>query len=299
MTAEELVAGPGRLDVVVAGLIGVPRADVQRAIVAGRVSVDGRRRTKSYRLAGGERIVVELLEDEALVPDDRPVPIRFEDEHLLVVAKPAGVVTHPTTGRRTGTLVNRLIGMGVRLSTLGGPLRPGIVHRLDAGTSGLMLVAKTDAAHEALAAMLRRHAVERRYLALVRGVTGHDAFAVQAPLGRRAARIVVDRADGRPAETAFDARERLPRTTLLEASPRTGRTHQIRVHLAAIGHPILGDRAYGGAGDEAARVGLTRPFLHSWRLGLDHPMTGKRIDVEEPLPPDLADALDLARNDRA
>ena len=299
MTAEELVAGPGRLDVVVAGLIGVPRADVQRAIVAGRVSVDGRRRTKSYRLAGGERIVVDLLEDEALVPDDRPVPIRFEDEHLLVVAKPAGVVAHPTTGRRTGTLVNRLIGMGVRLSTLGGPLRPGIVHRLDAGTSGLMLVAKTDAAHEALAAMLRRHAVERRYLALVRGITGHDAFAVQAPLGRRAARIVVDRADGRQAETAFDVRERLSRTTLLEASPRTGRTHQIRVHLAAIGHPILGDRAYGGAGDEAARVGLERPFLHSWRLGLDHPMTGKQIDVEEPLPPDLADALDLARNDRA
>ncbi len=299
MTAEELVAGPGRLDVVVAGLIGVPRADVQRAIVAGRVSVDGRRRTKSYRLAGGERIVVDLLEDEALVPDDRPVPIRLEDEHLLVVAKPAGVVTHPTTGRRTGTLVNRLIGMGVRLSTLGGPLRPGIVHRLDVGTSGLMLVAKTDAAHEALAAMLRRHAVERRYLALVRGITGHDAFAVQAPLGRRAARIVVDRADGRQAETAFDVRERLSRTTLLEASPRTGRTHQIRVHLAAIGHPILGDRAYGGAGDEAARVGLERPFLHSWRLGLDHPMTGKRIDVEEPLPPDLADALDLARNDRA
>jgi len=195
--------------------------------------------------------------------------------------------------------VNRLMGMGVRLSTLGGPLRPGIVHRLDAGTSGLMLVAKTDAAYEALMAMLRRHAVERRYLALVRGITGHDAFAVQAPLGRRAARIVVDRADGRQAETAFDVRERLPRTTLLEASPRTGRTHQIRVHLAAIGHPIVGDRAYGGAGDEAARVGLTRPFLHSWRLGLEHPMTGKRIDLEEPLPPDLADALDLARKDRA
>jgi 23S rRNA pseudouridine1911/1915/1917 synthase len=299
MMAEELVAGPGRLDVVVADLTGAPRADVQRAIVAGRVSVDGRRRPKSYRLAGGERLVVELLEDEALAPDDRPVPIRFEDEHLLVVAKPAGVVTHPTTGRRTGALVNRLMGMGVRLSTLGGPLRPGIVHRLDAGTSGLMLVAKTDAAYEALMAMLRRHAVERRYLALVRGITGHDAFAVQAPLGRRAARIVVDRADGRQAETAFDVRERLPRTTLLEASPRTGRTHQIRVHLAAIGHPIVGDRAYGGAGDEAARVGLTRPFLHSWRLGLEHPMTGKRIDLEEPLPLDLADALDLARKDRA
>ncbi len=299
MTAEELVAEPGRLDVVVTKLTGAPRADVQRAIAVGRVSVDGRIRPKSFRLGGGERLLVDLPQDEALVPDDQPVPIRYEDEDLVVVAKPAGVVTHPTPGRRTGTLVNRLMGMGVRLSTLGGPVRPGIVHRLDAGTSGLMLVAKTDAAHRALTAMMRRHAIERRYLALVRGAPGHDSFAVEAPLGRRAARIVVDRADGRDAETAFEVRERLPRTALLEAAPRTGRTHQIRVHLAAIGHPIVGDGAYGGAGDEAARVGLTRPFLHSWRLVLAHPMTGERIDLEEPLPPDLADALDRARTDRA
>lgn len=299
MTAEELVAEPGRLDVVVTKLTGVPRADVQRAIAVGRVSVDGRIRPKSFRLGGGERLLVDLPQDEALIPDDQPVPIRYEDEDLVVVAKPAGVVTHPTPGRRTGTLVNRLMGMGVRLSTLGGPVRPGIVHRLDAGTSGLMLVAKTDAAHRALTAMMRRHAIERRYLALVRGAPGHDSFAVEAPLARRAARIIVDRADGRDAETAFEVRERLPRTTLLEAAPRTGRTHQIRVHLAAIGHPIVGDGRYGGAGDEAARVGLTRPFLHSWRLVLAHPMTGERIDLEEPLPPDLADALDRARTDRA
>jgi 23S rRNA pseudouridine1911/1915/1917 synthase len=299
MTTEELVAEPGRLDVVVTKLTGAPRADVQRAIAVGRVSVDGRIRPKSFRLGGGERLLVDLPHDEALVPDDQPVPIRYEDEDLVVVAKPAGVVTHPTPGRRTGTLVNRLMGMDVRLSTLGGPLRPGIVHRLDAGTSGLMLVAKTDAAHRALTAMMRQHEIERRYLTLVRGAPGHDSFAVEAPLGRRAARIVVDRADGRDAETAFEVRERLPRTTLLEAAPRTGRTHQIRVHLAAIGHPIVGDGAYGGAGDEAARVGLKRPFLHSCRLVLAHPMTGERIDLEEPLPPDLADALDRARTDRA
>src|SRR5439155_14026161 len=138
MTAEELLAEPGRLDVVVTELTGAPRADVQRAIADGRVRVDGRTRPKSFRLGGGERLLVDLPQDEALVPDDRPVPIRYEDEDLVVVAKPAGVVTHPTAGRRAGTLVNRLMGMGVRLSTLGGPLRAGIVHRLDAGTRGLM-----------------------------------------------------------------------------------------------------------------------------------------------------------------
>jgi 23S rRNA pseudouridine1911/1915/1917 synthase len=145
--------------------------------------------------------------------------------------------------------------------------------------------------------MMRRHEVERRYLALVRGRPDHDAFTVEAPLGRRAARVVVDRVQGREASTGFEVRERLERTTLLEAIPRTGRTHQIRVHLQAAGHPIVGDRAYGGAGDEARALGLTRPFLHAWRLVFDHPISGERIDVTEPLPADLAAALGLARGD--
>jgi 23S rRNA pseudouridine1911/1915/1917 synthase len=293
-----LVAKPGRLDAVLARLTGVPRADVQRAIAAGQVSVDGEPKPKSYRLSGGERLEGIGLEEPALAPEDVPVSIRFQDEHLLVVVKPAGVVTHPTATRRTGTLVNRLLGAGVPLSGVGGALRPGIVHRLDAGTSGLLLVAKTDEAHAAIASMMRSHAVERRYLALVRGGVEHDVFAVDAPLGRRAAKIVVDRTGGKVAETAFRVLERLPRTTLLEASPRTGRTHQIRVHLAAVGHPILGDRPYGGSGEEAGRIGLTRTFLHAWRLTLDHPITGLALDVEEPLPADLADALDRARADR-
>ena len=294
---ERFAATPGRLDVVVTALTGVPRADVQRAIADGLVTVDGVARPKSFRLFGDEELEVDLLTDRSLAPDPRPVPVRYRDEHLAVVVKPAGVITHPTATHRAGTLVNRLLGMGVPLAPAGGVDRPGIVHRLDVGTSGLMLVASSDAAFAGLRAQLKRHEIDRRYLALVRGAPEHDVFSVEAPLGRRAARIIVDRVEGRAAATAFVVQERLPRTALVEAAPRTGRTHQIRVHLQAIGHPIVGDRSYGGGGDEARRIGLRRPFLHSWRLAFDHPITGERLEVEEALPPDLADALRLARGD--
>ncbi|MFM8998602.1 MAG: pseudouridine synthase, partial [Actinomycetota bacterium] len=180
--------GPGRLDAVVAAELGVARADVQRAITAGGIRVDGEPRAKSHRLSGGERIDVELA-DAGVAAGGAPIEIRFRDDHLVVVDKPAGVVTHPTAGRREGTLVNRLLAMGVPLAPAGGPLRPGIVHRLDAGTSGLMVVACDDAAFVALQAMFRDHTVDRRYLALVRGVPAHDRFVVDAPLGRRGARI--------------------------------------------------------------------------------------------------------------
>jgi len=298
MSRKEFVADPGRLDAVVAATIGSTRADVQRAIAAGDVLVDGRSRAKSFRLDGGERVVVHLAEDGPLVPEGPPVVVVFEDEHLLVVSKPGGLVTHPTARRRTGTLVNRLLGMGIPLAPSGGELRPGIVHRLDAGTSGLLIVAKTDVAYAALREGFRQHAVDRRYLALVRGQVAHDRFGVEAPLGRRAAKIVVDRVDGRPATTSFEVRERMARSTLLEAAPETGRTHQIRVHLSAIGHPILGDRAYGGGGDDAARVGLSRPFLHAWRLRFRHPVTGEQISLEDPLPGELVDVLTRVRLDQ-
>lgn len=298
MSRREFVADPGRLDAVVAATIGSTRADVQRAITAGDVLVDGRPRAKSFRLDGGERVAVHLAEDDPLAPEGPPVAVVFEDEHLLVVSKPGGLVTHPTARRRSGTLVNRLLGMGIHLAPAGGELRPGIVHRLDAGTSGLLIVAKTDAAYEELREGFRQHAVDRRYLALVRGQVAHDRFGVEAPLGRRAAKIVVDRVDGRPAATSFEVRERMSRATLLEAAPETGRTHQIRVHLSAIGHPILGDRAYGGGGDDAARVGLSRPFLHAWRLRFRHPVTGEQISLEDPLPGELLDVLDRVRLDQ-
>jgi 23S rRNA pseudouridine1911/1915/1917 synthase len=259
--------------------------------------VDGVARPRAHRLRGGERIEVDSPDTAALAAELPPLPVRFEDDRLLVIAKPAGLVTHPTSSRRSGTVVNRLLGMGVPLSALGGALRPGIVHRLDVGTSGLMLVAKDDDVHRRLAEMLKAHAIDRRYLALVRGGAPHDRFTVDAPLGRRGARVGVLGAGGREAQTSFAVRERLERATLLEAAPRTGRTHQIRVHLSAVGLPIVGDRRYGG-GSAGREVGLDRPFLHSWRVRFEHPTTGRPVEVEEPLPEDLERALEIERRSR-
>jgi 23S rRNA pseudouridine1911/1915/1917 synthase len=289
------MAEPGRLDAVIARMTGMPRADAQRAIAAGLVTVDGRRRGQSFRLGGGERVEVAPARDLPPRAGGPPLDVRFRDEHLLVVAKPAGVVTHPTARHRDDTLVSRLLAMGVPLAAAGGALRPGIVHRLDVGTSGLLVVASTDEAFDRLRTMFRRHSIERTYVALVRGRVAHEHFSVDAPLGRRGARIVVDRVGGRAAETVVDVRQFLDAATLLDARPRTGRTHQIRVHLAAIGHPILGDRTYGGAGADATALGLERPFLHAERLAFDHPVTGEAIDLDEPIPGDLRRALERAR----
>jgi 23S rRNA pseudouridine1911/1915/1917 synthase len=295
--AEAFDADPGRLDAVIAQRLGVTRADAQRAIASGGVTVNGAPRPKSFRLTGGERVQVELAASSVLTAEGPALDVRYRDDHLVVVSKPAGLPTHPTENRRTGTLVNRLLGMRVPLAPRGGPLRPGIVHRLDAGTSGLLVVASDDRTYEALLALFERHDVERRYLALVRGAVPHERFEVNAPLGRRGARIRVDATSGRAAATAFEVRERFGRATLLEASPRTGRTHQIRVHLSAVGHPILGDGRYGGGGDHAKELGLDRPFLHAWRIAFEHPATGERIELEEPLPPDLEEALRRVRRE--
>jgi 23S rRNA pseudouridine1911/1915/1917 synthase len=295
--SEAFDADPGRLDAVVAQRLGVTRADVQRAIASGGVTVNGEPRPKSFRLTGGERVQVELAASSVLAAEGPAVDVRYRDDHLLVVSKPAGLPTHPTENRRAGTLVNRLLGMQVPLAPRGGPLRPGIVHRLDAGTSGLLVVASDDQTYEALSAQFARHDVERRYLALVRGAVPHERFEVDAPLGRRGARIRVDATAGRAAATAFEVRERFGRATLLEAVPRTGRTHQIRVHLSAVGHPILGDGRYGGGGEHAKELGLDTPFLHARRIAFEHPATGERIDLEEPLPPDLEEALRRVRRE--
>jgi 23S rRNA pseudouridine1911/1915/1917 synthase len=282
-------ATPGRLDSVLSSLANLPRADVQRAIARGRVLVDGEPKEKSFRLAGGEVIDADFATEVPVEPGG--VPVRYEDDHLAVVAKPAGMVTHPTATRRQGTLVNRLLGMGMTLSRGGEEDRPGIVHRLDAGTSGLLIVAKDDEAHRAIVSMLSARRIARTYLALVRGKVTPDRFTVEAPLGRRGARVTVRRIAGVEAATDIEVVRRFADATLVEARPRTGRTHQIRVHLSSVGHPILGDRSYGGGGEDARRLGLTRPFLHSWRLAFDHPITGRHVEVEEPLPDDLDAAL--------
>jgi 23S rRNA pseudouridine1911/1915/1917 synthase len=298
MMPERFEAPVGRrLDAVVAERLAIPRAEAQRAIAAGHVRVDGRRRGKAFRLQGGEPIDVDLDPVRAVPAETEPVPIRYRDDYLAVVSKPAGVPTHPTAGRRTGTLVNRLLGMGVPLAPSDDPLRSGIVHRLDAGTSGLLVVALDEESRVRLSTMFRRHQVDRRYTALVRGRVEHDRFVVDAPLGRRGSRVRVRAIAGRAAITEVLVRDRFTKATLVEAWPRTGRTHQIRVHLAAVAHPILGDRRYGGAGTDADELGLSRPFLHASWIGLDHPITGLRVELEEPLPPDLSSALDRLRSE--
>jgi 23S rRNA pseudouridine1911/1915/1917 synthase len=301
----EAVAGPEaagrRLDEVVAELAGTSRSQAARWATDDLVTVDGRPRPKSYRVREGERLAWAPPAPPTgdPVPEDRPLAVRYEDDRLLVVAKPAGLVVHPGPGHPTGTLVNALLGrQGSSLSAGGGAAdRPGIVHRLDKGTSGLLLVAKDDATHLALARELADHRVERRYLALVQGRLPADEGTVDAPVGRHPRdrkRMAVVPA-GRPAVTHWRVLETFPAVQLAEARLETGRTHQVRVHLASLRHPLAGDRAYGADPTLAGRLGLTRPFLHAWRLAFDHPADGHRVELTEPLPPDLQGVLDRLR----
>jgi 23S rRNA pseudouridine1911/1915/1917 synthase len=283
-----LEAAGERLDVFLAGHAG-SRAAAQRLIDGGHVTVDGESRPKRHVLAGGETVVVE--EPEAGAPDEQVAPARFtvayEDEHLMVIDKPPGVVVHPARGHRQGTLVQALAG-----KVAGGddPERPGIVHRLDRDTSGLLVLARSDAVHAALKAQLARREIVREYLALVEGRPPARRGTIDAPLGRDRrvrTRISTDTDDGREAVTHFEVEQALPHDTLLRVRLETGRTHQIRAHLLAIGHPIAGDPEYGTAG----RYGLERQFLHAARLAFSHPVTNAAVDVISPVPADLAAAL--------
>jgi 23S rRNA pseudouridine1911/1915/1917 synthase len=264
-----------------------------RLVNAGAVLVDGERRPKSHRLEGGEQLEVELPEPEPARVAAPSLRVVHQDEHVLVIDKPAGLVVHPAPGHRGTTVVHGLVALG---AAGGDPERPGIVHRLDRDTSGLLLVARSDAAFAALSDAIRERRVERRYLALVRGVPRSRTGRIEAPIGRDRrdrARRSLDTDTPRDAVTWFETRERLGERTLLEARLETGRTHQIRVHLEAIGLPVSGDPVYGAAGD----LGLDRQFLHAWRLRFAHPLTGEQIDVESPLPADLARALEQARTE--
>ena len=273
------------------------RSAGQRLIDRGLVTVGGQRRPKSHRVAAGE--VVEVAEDQD-EPDedvpDAPFDVVWEDEHLLVVDKPAGVVVHPGSGVRRGTLAQALAGRAA-----GGPdaERAGIVHRLDRDTSGLLVVARSEAVHAALQQMIRDREVERTYLALVEGAPDARSGTIDAPIGRdRVRRTVMSTRTDRPREavTHFEVSELLPRTTLLSVRLETGRTHQIRAHLAAIGLPVCGDTDYGG-GASGHRLGLARQFLHSCLLGFSHPVTRERLECESKPPADLLRALEAARRD--
>jgi 23S rRNA pseudouridine1911/1915/1917 synthase len=267
------------------------RAEAERLLATGLVEVDGERRPKSYRVEGGEEVTVERPDAPTLEPEPMDVAVVWADEHLLVVDKPAGIVVHPTGGQKTRTLVHGLLELGAEG---GDEDRPGIVHRLDRDTSGLLVVARSATAHRRLQQLVRRRELERRYLALVRGRPRSRTGRIEAPIGRDRndrTRHSLDTATPRDAVTWFELRELMTDHALLEIRLETGRTHQIRVHLEAIGLPVAGDPVYGVGGD----LGLTRQFLHAHRLRFSHPFTGEDVDVSSPLPDDLAPALERAR----
>ena len=280
-----------RLDQYLGGVEAVgSRAAAQRLIESGAVTVDGSARQKRHIVKAGETVAVDLPATadpgDPAAGEGVPFEVVFEDEHLLVVDKPAGVVVHPAPGHPTGTLSQALAG---RAAGGAEPWRPGIVHRLDRDTSGLMVVAKSEQVHRALQELIRRRELEREYLALVEGRPDARSGTIDAPLGRdrQDRKLVSVRSDsGRGARTHFTVEEEYPRTTLLRVQLETGRTHQIRAHMAAIGHPICGDRQYGGT-KSGHRLGLTRQFLHAAKLRFTHPITGADTCCESKPPADL------------
>jgi 23S rRNA pseudouridine1911/1915/1917 synthase len=280
-----------RLDAVVAELPEVgTRVLAGRLVTAGAVLVDGRPRPKSHRLAGGEDVDVELPPARALVPVALSLDVVYEDEKLLVVDKPPGLVAHPAGPDERATLAHGLLALG---AAGGDPERPGLVHRLDRDTSGLLVVAKPEEAHRRLSALVRRRGFERTYLALVRGRPASRSGRIEAPIGRDRddpTRISLETDTPREAVTHFEVAELLARDALLRVRLETGRTHQIRVHLAAIDLPVVGDAVYG-----VPEPVLGRQFLHAAVLAFRHPFTGEELEVESPLPDELRSYLDGLR----
>ena len=282
-----------RIDRFLVSIIALSRSQIKRLIKDGCVLVAGKPAKANQAVKPGQEISIEVPEliEAALKPEALPLPIVYQDRDLIVVDKPAGIVVHPGVGHATGTLVHGLIEHD---AAGGDEDRPGIVHRLDRDTSGLLVVARSDEAHERLQEAIRRRQVERRYLALVKGTLRSRSGRIEAPIGRDRtdkSRHSLDTPSPRDAVTRFEVVEVLGARALLDVKLETGRTHQIRVHLEAIELPVCGDPVYGILGD----LGLERQFLHASRLSFDHPFTSERIDVDSPLPEDLAAALERAR----
>jgi len=305
---DETGAGE-RLDRWLAGVMpGLSRARLQAIITGGGVLVDGRVARPSLRLKTGQSVSVQLPAPQAAVPlpEDIPLAVVYEDRHLLVVDKPAGLVVHPGAGRATGTLVNALLHRVRDLSGIGGVVRPGIVHRLDRGTSGLLVVAKDDASHLALSRQFSGRTVEKEYLAVVLGVPRAAEGTIDVPIGRdpiHRKRMSIRARRGRAARSTYRLVEALDGAALLRVRIATGRTHQIRVHLATLGHPVAGDPVYGGRRRPASRrpearaalESLSRPALHAAHLAFTHPASGERVSFESPLPEDLQALLAALR----
>jgi len=302
-------AAGSRLDVWLArSLPSLSRARLQALIEQGHVLLDGAPARASTRLREGQGVFVQVPAPVPAEPrpEDIPLSVLHQDARLLVVDKPAGLVVHPGAGVASGTLVNALLRHVKDLSGVGGVLRPGIVHRLDRGTSGLMVVAKDDETHRALARQFASRSVEKEYLALVHGVPAPARGSLDAPIGRdpvHRRRMSVRAPHGRDARTSWAVEEAFDGAALLRVRIHTGRTHQIRVHLASLGHPVVADPVYGGTRTPSSRRGaarellraFTRPALHAARLAFRHPATGERLAFAAPLPADLASLLDRLR----
>jgi len=287
-----------RLDTFLAGLVPLSRSRIRSLIVSGHVTLDGMVVKPATRVRAGQQVemVVPPAEPAAVIPQALPLDILYEDEDLLVINKPPGLTVHPGAGRPSGTLVNALAARIPGLLALGGGLRPGVVHRLDKDTSGLLAVAKTERALRLLQQQVASRAMRRTYLALVHGVVPSQAGTIEAPIGRhprhRTRMAVVP--DGRPATTRYRIVERFRAHTLIEVTLVTGRTHQIRVHFAHLGHPVVGDPVYGG---RRPSPGIARQALHAWRLEFSHPVSGQVLRFEAPPPADFAAAVARARSE--
>ena len=282
-----------RLDAFLSADGALTRSQAARLIAEGRVRVNGKPAAKSARLSGGETITVDVpqLRETALPPQDIPLDVVYEDDDVIVVNKPTGLVVHPAPGHPDGTLVNALLHhCGDSLSGIGGEKRPGIVHRIDRDTSGLIIAAKNDAAHLALSAQLKDHSLSRTYECLVTGNMKQDSGTVDAPIGRSSAdrKKMAVVPTGRRAVTHWEVVARYPGVTHLRCRLETGRTHQIRVHMAYIGHPILGDTVYGA---KKPVPGLTGQCLHATGLRFVHPRTGEPVELHCPLPPEFTAML--------
>ncbi|HLB44269.1 MAG TPA: RluA family pseudouridine synthase [Candidatus Limnocylindrales bacterium] len=304
MTVSVPAGANRRADRVVADAVGLSRSYVQRLIEEGRLTSAGRPVKSNTMLEPGAALELDIPERPApsIEAEDIPVDVVYEDEDVLIIDKPAGLVTHPAPGRSTGTLVNALLGRApaAAYGQVAGSDRPGIVHRLDRDTSGLIVVARSDRAQAAIMAQLKARRVRKTYLCLVHGAPAAEIGRIEAPIGRdtrRFGRMAV-MATGRQSVTGYRVRERLPGWTLLEVDLLTGRTHQIRVHLASIGHPIAGDPVYATGAARRGPEGLERLFLHSWRIEFASPSSERLIRAEAPLPVELERVLDELRREK-